>query len=761
MFTSRRHIVEGRAGSGKSTLLQWIAVQSARGAFGESLASWNNTTPFFIRLRACTKDGFPKIEDFPEYLDEQLGGKPEHWVNDQFDSHRAIILLDGMDEVPQALRPVTLKGIQRLVRNYPAARYIISSRPAAIDENEWPEWREWVEKEHFVISSLEPMNDGHLSMFITHWHNALKGRMSSKAEEDKLQKGGQELPGLLDSRGELKNLARTPLLAAMICAMNYELNGHLPEKRNELYRVSIDMLVLHRDERRGIMKELAEYPTIDKDRRLQLLRKLAVWMLRSGKFEDDQGEQAEISREEAERQFAEFFDLIGDDTSAAGARRLFVERTALLREKSVGQISFTHKTFQEYLAALLLANEPDQLLENCENDNWREVIILAVGEMRDVERATSFIKDLVAKAKKKKRVKGARRRMHLLALACLETTTVSGELRRTLIELAEDVIPLKSEEEARLIARAGKDVIPLLAYNESHDEDARVFSIQALAAIGDAACVDVLAGYPVGDVSEDINLFRYSYHGPNTDRELFLAAPIFIGKKYAEKVLSRLRVLSLDNTQVSDAGLKHLADLASLQTLNLENTQVSDAGLKHLANLASLQYLWLDNTQVSNAGLKHLANLASLQYLWLDNTQVSDAGLKHLADLASLQQLWLQNTQVSDAGLKHLADLASLQSLVLNNTQVSDAGLKHLAGLSSLQTLYLSNTQVSDAGLKHLANLASLQSLWLDDTQVSDAGLKHLANLASLQELYLNNTQVSAAGVKKLKKRLPKARIVR
>ncbi|MCP4423027.1 MAG: NACHT domain-containing protein, partial [Chloroflexi bacterium] len=234
LFSSRRHIIEGKAGSGKSTLLQWIAVQSAGGggekrieggAFGDALASWNHTVPFFIRLRACLKDGLPRIEAFPEYLDDQLGGKPEHWVHDQFDSHRAIILLDGMDELPEAKRPETLKGIKRLVRNYPAARYIISSRPAALED--WPEWHEWAEKEKFITSSLEEMNDSHLELFVEHWHNALKGRMGSRAEEKKLQSDGKKLPALLNARRELKNLARTPLLAAMICAMNYELNGHL------------------------------------------------------------------------------------------------------------------------------------------------------------------------------------------------------------------------------------------------------------------------------------------------------------------------------------------------------------------------------------------------------------------------------------------------------------------------------------------------------------------------------------------------------
>lgn len=48
---SRCLLIRGLAGSGKTTLLQWIAVNSATNSFGEHLSDWNDTIPFFIRLR--------------------------------------------------------------------------------------------------------------------------------------------------------------------------------------------------------------------------------------------------------------------------------------------------------------------------------------------------------------------------------------------------------------------------------------------------------------------------------------------------------------------------------------------------------------------------------------------------------------------------------------------------------------------------------------------------------------------------------------
>lgn len=48
---TNRTLIRGEAGSGKTTLLQWIAVQSAQAGFQGPLQEWNDTIPFFIRLR--------------------------------------------------------------------------------------------------------------------------------------------------------------------------------------------------------------------------------------------------------------------------------------------------------------------------------------------------------------------------------------------------------------------------------------------------------------------------------------------------------------------------------------------------------------------------------------------------------------------------------------------------------------------------------------------------------------------------------------
>mgnify|MGYP001407054826 CR=1 FL=1 len=49
--------------------------------------------------------------------------------------------------------------------------------------------------------------------------------------------------------------------------------------------------------------------------------------------------------------------------------------------------------------------------------------------------------------------------------------------------------------------------------------------------------------------------------------------------------------------------------------VNLIGSEVTDAGLAHLAGLAALQFLHLNDTQVTGAGLAHLAGLTALEAL--------------------------------------------------------------------------------------------------------------------------------------------------
>jgi predicted NACHT family NTPase len=102
---ARRLLVRGSAGSGKTTLMQWIAVNSAGRKFEQALSDWNNTIPFYIRLREFVDKPLPAPEDFPKLLASTIVAEmPPRWAHEKLRADQAIVLIDGVDELPETRR---------------------------------------------------------------------------------------------------------------------------------------------------------------------------------------------------------------------------------------------------------------------------------------------------------------------------------------------------------------------------------------------------------------------------------------------------------------------------------------------------------------------------------------------------------------------------------------------------------------------------------------------------------------------------------
>lgn len=108
--------------------------------------------------------------------------------------------------------------------------------------------------------------------------------------------------------------------------------------------------------------------------------------------------------------------------------------------------------------------------------------------------------------------------------------------------------------------------------------------------------------------------------------------------------------------KMDKATLERLGRLPRIGTLILQDSPITDEGLKLLAALTQLQYLSLANTQITDAGLQYLKGMTQLEWLNLDSTQVSDTGLEQIKDLPRLKRLVLTHTGVTDEGVKRLRE---------------------------------------------------------------------------------------------------------
>ncbi len=193
--------------------------------------------------------------------------------------------------------------------------------------------------------------------------------------------------------------------------------------------------------------------------------------------------------------------------------------------------------------------------------------------------------------------------------------------------------------------------------------------------------------------------------------------------------LTSLNELTIRCPGVKGPGLAHLRGMTKLDRLDLERSGVDD--LSALPPLPILRVLSLEGTPMSDAGLARAAGLSGLSLLDLTDSRVGDAGLAYLAGLGDLEWLCLAGTRITDAGLAHLVGLRSLDSLYLGRTAITDAGLAHVARISGPLvripggppvSLGLAHTKITDAGLPILRSTRRFNWFDLEGTAVTPAG---------------------------------------
>jgi internalin A len=216
------------------------------------------------------------------------------------------------------------------------------------------------------------------------------------------------------------------------------------------------------------------------------------------------------------------------------------------------------------------------------------------------------------------------------------------------------------------------------------------------------------------------------------------------------KKLQRVVLSSLHPLQVTDDCLRSLVGLTDLRVFQCGETPFTDAGIRHLAPVASLEELWLDfNSHLSDRCLETVGGLTKLRVLRFHGAPITDAGIGKIKGLVNLEDLQLGKAQVSDAALATIGTFTKLKTLDLQHTRVTDAGMPHLKGLQ-LDWLCLHDTAVSSKGIVAISNMTEMKELHVAHTRVDDAGLDVIGQLKNLQSCDLSATRVTGAGVRKL-----------
>jgi NACHT domain len=696
-----RLVIKGRAGSGKTTVLQWLAVRAARQDFYGRAQILNGLTPFFLRMREYAGVRLPSPEEFLDKIAPLLAPEGRDWPRRQLMAAGALLLVDGIDELGENQRTEIGPWLREMMDLFPATRCVITTRPGAVDDDMFSELG-------FSISNLQPMAPAQVRRFIAQWHLAMLNWQVGEQERERTASFERSLLNRIENDRFLRDLADTPLLAGLICALNLHLRAVLPGRRGEIYEKALIMFD-QRDRARGISSETP----VDLTASNHLLGDLALWMVRNG--------VAEVPLDLAHRIVARSAASLpnGPYDSVSLCHHLIL-RSGLLREPTAGRIDFVHKSFQEFLAgkALIAADNVGELIRNANEDQWEQVLILSAGQGN--KRQTS---DLLLGLLQRATTGRPLRKMRLLAAACMgEIRGAEPEALAELNHAITKLLPPRSIAEAETLSAAGESIIVSLAKLRRSDPTENAAIIRTAALVGGTAAMSIIANIAARhEFDEGEGTSTYITVG-DVYGELMRAWEYFDPAAYARTVLesSGLYALTVQDNEL----IRYVPLLPSMTSVTVESPDIM-LDLTPLDDLPDLQSLTIYGNDSDS--------LENILRNWPSIREVTLAGLDNLRDISALEMYTnlsiLQITYCPELrDYTVLGRLSTLETLWLQGQEGLELSI--ISGLNSLRDLTISEAGVVD--LRPLAN-NEMDITVFDDTVIIDlAGIDFQPDLRIL-----------------------------
>lgn len=732
---ARRVLLLGGAGAGKTTFLTWLANDVARRHDEEG--PWHRVVPFLISLRHFSGTNLPDdLERLLAAVAPALAEeKPAGWVTELFGSGRAMLLVDGLDELVENRRAKAQRWIEKFVRSYPDARYVVSTRPSAVDDHWFVDTDTAIGLDRFELPELSRPGLGRV---IDRWFAAAADLEPSAEQQELLKSYPQRLRAELDTRPNLRGLVSSPLMAGLLCAL-YREDQYLPRTRRDLLDQALDLLLARWDDtaHRG-MAVVGELDLVKTEKQI-LLERFASPMVRRNELL--------VPRPDA-------LDRLGEAKKELRAQAIdsgqllqhLLERSVLRENPADHKIQFLHRTFRDYLAAadIVKRGSLDELASRAHEDSWYEVVFMAAARAREGEVA-DLLDALLRRARRSSTDRSTADRLKLVAAACLEYADVVDPYSRRLEveKAARQLVPPADVQQAEMLAKAGRFVVGLLPGPDEltgpNRDTAAAAVLRTLALVGGE------------EAWQKIRPFT-AMHQSTVVEELLRGWRTFdFSEEYAADLLSKVdfgeRVLNVHRWGMLSP-LRHLTTLRAVKLIG-DLALVSDRdGMRPLAALQRLRRLEIASNEIVR-DLHPLADCAVLRVLII-------SGYSALRDLSGLkgspvQELRLLTIGRTVHGYPSLGTLAGtgLSSLTIRHPGLS-GGLDPLPADLPLTELAVHNRADSRSllGIERFPLLAKVTVTGVPQPKEIAAlcalpGLRHLvlhdahpvADLARLQPL--------------------------
>ncbi|WP_324235757.1 NACHT domain-containing protein [Okeania sp.] len=361
-------MVLGKPGAGKTTFLKYLAIQCIDGYF------LTNLVPIFITLRQFAEaDNQPTILEYiTHFFSDDTVSDIE--IDSLFKNGRALILLDGLDEVREADYNHVLKQILHFSTQYSKNKFVITCRIAAREYN----------FDKFTDVQVADFDNEQINNFANNW-------FKSKNPEI-----GKKFIYKLQENQPVKELATNPLLLTLLC-LEFEDYLDFPTNRSELYERGVNILLSKWDAKRGIERDQV-YKMLSLRRKEDLLSQVAVKTFERGDYF--------FKQKELQEKIVVYIENLPDAKTDPEA--LLIDSEAVLKsieaqhglfvERARGIYSFSHLTFHEYFTArgiYATSNGLKILVNHVSEIRWREVFLLVAGMLQNADEFLLLMKDKI------------------------------------------------------------------------------------------------------------------------------------------------------------------------------------------------------------------------------------------------------------------------------------------------------------------------------------------------------------------------------
>ncbi|HRQ38912.1 MAG TPA: SUMF1/EgtB/PvdO family nonheme iron enzyme [Chloroflexota bacterium] len=396
---NRRLVLLGQPGSGKSTLVKFMALCLSGAGLQEedtnleSLVEngWRLSAllPLMVELRHYAAKGLSQRQSLWTFITAGLKSEGLADCTAALEQHLkqqgGILLLDGLDEVPEAhqRREQLREAILQFVREFPQVQIVVTSRPYAYQNPAW-------QLPGFGQTTLLDFTPTQINSYIDRWYE-VAGPQDPNLGLERAQQYANQLKWQVEHNHNLGELAPRPLLLALMVSLHrWRGGGLLPERREQLYDASVNLLLdlwqrpkLILDEAGQPREEEANTLTVLGIDTLTLRQALSQLAYEVHRDQPEAAGTADIPHEKLVavlRQAVpkEKRDAIPHQKIASYVR----DRAGLLEDRGEGVYGFPHRTFQEFLAAMHLLDQEDfpaNLVPLVRQDpvRWREATLLA------------------------------------------------------------------------------------------------------------------------------------------------------------------------------------------------------------------------------------------------------------------------------------------------------------------------------------------------------------------------------------------------